>query len=91
MEASYHGGALNGNDITKILKSAIECESFEDFVMVKCFIERDASVAEKFYTLFTILGNTWVRLRAPTDDPEKVNDAIMYCQEWGRRLPILFP
>ena len=91
VEASYHGGALNGNDITKILKSAIECESFEDFVMVKCFIERDASVAEKFYTLFTILGNTWVRLRAPTDDPEKVNDAIKYCQEWGRKLPILFP
>ena len=30
-------------------------------------------------------------MRAPTDNLEKVNDAIKYCQDWGKTLPVLFP
>ena len=88
---AYHGGACNGKDIEKILEHSVQCQSLEDFIMTRCLYNRNPELALKFWTVWKIQANCWLRLRMPQGDHEHVLETIRVCQEWSKQLPLLFP
>ena len=90
VETSYHSGQLNGKDCEKILKQCLNSENIQECVIVRCFIDVDPVLAEKFMCLFKILANCWIRLRVPLVNDDEIQETIDYCQQWGKKLPILF-
>ena len=88
---SYHGGALNGKDCEKIMINAQNCSNFEEFEITKCLIDEMPETAEKYWTLFKILGDCWSKLSTPPKDENDLLDKIQACEEWSKKLPVLFP
>ena len=96
-EASYHGGALNRVDASKILTNTLECESYKDNVLLEC-IRDDEERCAAYHEMFTILGRCRNILRHPPRagdgtlmDDDELDEAIKSCQAWAERLPVLFP
>jgi hypothetical protein len=89
----FSGGSLNGKDCEKILRSALNSKEVKDCPILVCISKTMGDRADKYLTLFKVLGNVWTTLRMPNDkiDDEDLAEMIKYCQEWGKLLPKLFP
>ena len=49
--------------------------------------------AKKYLQLFKVLANVSMTLRIPNErmDDEDLEEIKIYCQEWSKLLPVLFP
>ena len=96
-EAAYHGGALNGVDMEKILKHTLDCNSFQDNKLLEC-IEDDQMKSEGFHEMLLILAKSWDILRHPPKagpgtkfSDEELSEAIKWCEAWVRSYLNIFP
>ena len=88
---SYHGGSLNGKDILKILHKANTANNIEDFILIKCIVDKDPEKAASHLKMFQILANCFFRLRGPQTDEDYLKKTIEICRSWCKTLPVLFP
>ena len=67
----FSGGSLNGKDCEKILRSALNSKEVKDCPILVCISKTMGDRADKYLTLFKVLGNVWTTLRMPND---KIDD-----------------